>query len=128
MLFLSSVAYFLILLYFPNYEIFEYIIFLHSLSNPKALSVYCDKEEEMYWACCKQSTFETPEHNSHLLQVCNYRLDDPVYRIHSSLQEGEEFLEREAKRSKIEEEKEEQGAEAKAEDWANKREHTTPRN
>ena len=44
------------------------------------------------------------------------------------LQEGEEFLEREAKRSKIEEEKEEQGAEAKAEDWANKREHTTPRN
>ena len=64
MLFLSSVAYFLILLYSPNYEIFEYIIFLHSLSKPKALSVYCDKEEEMYWTCCKQSTFETPEHNS----------------------------------------------------------------
>ena len=35
MLFLSSVAYFLILLYSPNYEIFEYIIFLHSLSNQK---------------------------------------------------------------------------------------------
>ena len=73
-----------ILLLSPNYEIFEYIVSLHSLSNTNHCLFNVIKRRK-HIELVANNLHLNPLNTTHLLQVCNCRLDDPVYHIHSFL-------------------------------------------